>query len=94
MKSINIGYLRFIYVDKGDAEKARSVYKEFLEKESVSKAASAEKAVEAKPASGSPNSAAEAPAKDLQMKLEPPLGNGKPVRSETTPQKGGNTNAV
>ena len=94
MKSINIGYPRFIFVDKGDAEKARSVYKEFLEKESVAKAASAGKAVEAKPESGSPNSAAEAPANDLQMKLEPPLGNGKPVRSETTPQKGGNTNAV
>jgi HD superfamily phosphohydrolase len=94
MKSMNIGYPRFIYVDKSDAEKARSVYKEFLKKESVAKTASAEKAVEARPEPGSPNSAAEAPAKDLQMKLEPPLGNGKPVRSETTPQKGGNTNAV
>jgi hypothetical protein len=94
MKSINIGYPRFIYVDKDDAEKATAVYKKFLEKESGAKAASAEKVVEAKPESGSPNSAVEAPAKDLQMKLEPPLGNGKPVRSETTPQKGGNTNAV
>ncbi len=94
MKSINIGYPRFIYVDKGDAEKARSVYKEFLKRESVAKAASAEKAVEAQPEPGSLNSAAGEPGKDLQMRLEPPLGNGKPVRSETTLQKGGNTNAV
>jgi HD superfamily phosphohydrolase len=93
MKSINIGSLRFVYVDKDDAEKARSVYKKFLESESVAKAAS-ENAVEAKPESGSSNSTAEAPAKDLQLKLEPQLSNGKPVRSETTPQKGGNSNAI
>ena len=93
MKSINIGSLRFVYVDKDDAEKARSVYKKFLESESVAKAAS-ENAVEAKPESGSSNSTAEAPVKDLQLKLEPPLNNGKPARSETTPQKGGNSNAI
>jgi HD superfamily phosphohydrolase len=94
MKSINIGYPRFIYVDGNDAEKARAVYRKFLEKESPAKAASAESAVEAKPESASPNSAAEAPEKDLQLKLEPSLNNGKPVRSETTPKKGGNSNAV
>jgi uncharacterized protein len=94
MKSINIGYLRFIYVDRDDAEKARAVYKKFLERESPAEAASADSAVETKPESASPNSAAEAAVKDLQLKLEPPLNDGKPVQSETTPQKGGIRNAL
>jgi HD superfamily phosphohydrolase len=94
MKSINIGSLRFIYVDRNDAEKARAVYKKFLERESVAEAASAENAVEAKRESASHNSAAEAPVKDLQLKLEHPMNDGKPVQSEATPQKGGNRNAV
>jgi HD superfamily phosphohydrolase len=94
MKSINIGYLRFIYVDRDDSEKARAVYKKFLERESAAEAASAETAVEAKPESASPNSAAEAAVKDLQLKLEPPLNDGKTVQRETTPQKGGVRNAI
>jgi len=94
MKSINIGYLRFIYVDRGDAENARAVYKKFLERESPAEAASAENAIGAKPESASPNSASESAVKDLQLKLEPQLNDGKPVQSEATPQKGGNRNAV
>lgn len=94
MKSINIGYLRFIYVDKDDAEKARTAYKQFLERESPGEVASAEGAVEAKPESASPDSAAEVTGKDLQLKLETPQKDGKTVQSETTPQKGGKRNAI
>jgi hypothetical protein len=94
MKSINIGYLRFIYVDKDDAEKARAAYKKFLERESPGEAASSESTVEAKPESASPDSAAEATGKDLQLKLETPQKDGKTVQSETTPQKGGKRNAI
>lgn len=94
MKSINFGYSRFIYVDRDDSEKAKAAYKGFLERDSAAKAASAENAVEAKLESVSPNSAAESPVKDLQLKLESALNNGKPVQSEATPKKGGNSNAV
>lgn len=94
MKSINIGYLRFIYVDKDDAEKARAIYKSFLEKESLAESASTENAAQARLGHPLPTSAAELPVKELQLKLEPPLDDGKPVQSETTPQKGGIKDAV
>jgi hypothetical protein len=94
MKSINIGSLRFIYADEGDAEKARAKYKSFLEKESHAESPSAENKVETRPEPAPSNSAAELPAEDSQFKLEPPSNEGKPVQSETTLQKGGTKNAI
>jgi HD superfamily phosphohydrolase len=53
MRSINIGYLSFVYVDKPDAEAARKLYRDFLEKEKA--VAKSEATAEATASPGGPS---------------------------------------
>jgi HD superfamily phosphohydrolase len=90
MKSINYGYLRFVYVDKADANDARKKYHEFLKQESRSSrlskvSASVDVAIAEVIPSIIPT---DSPTATAQLTLEPPKPGVKSVRHEPMPKKG------
>lgn len=94
MKSINVGYQRFLYADKPEVAKARMTYQDFLKREQQSPTESASTQIpvvtntDAAPQGSTPE------ANGLQLKLERPSTDGKSVHSETVPKKVGVKDAV
>ena len=90
MKSINIGYLRFVYVDKSDAAAARQSFRAFVEQQSRSVVAPAAEvsAPEAVPTTTAPPATADSGGGIVQFTLEPTPSEGKIVQRESAGKKG------
>jgi uncharacterized protein len=87
MKSINIGYLRFVYVDKLDAPAAREKFRKIVEQQSRPEVAPVPQRInteEVSPEDRSGDLAGESP----QLTLEPPRPTVKAVQRESGVKKG------
>lgn len=103
LKSINIGYLRFVYADRSDATKAREEFRRILERQSRLEAPSAQEplpeeslstaAIIPEPSEGVPQAEIQEDVSNLRLKaeqlsLEPSKPTGKPVQSQPAAKKG------
>jgi hypothetical protein len=90
MKSINVGYLRFVYADKSEAAEAREKFKRFVEQSRPEAAPVREAEVAApvqEPISNNVN-ADSSSGRGEPLILEPPRPAGKTVKSESASKKG------
>jgi HD superfamily phosphohydrolase len=90
MKSINLGYLRFVYVDRPDAEASRKKYHEYLENNASIAGVSTEEAPAEAAFEDSAPSADTGPsaAVGAQLTFEPPKPAVKSVQPESILKKG------
>jgi hypothetical protein len=90
MRSINVGYLRFVYVDKRDALDAREKFRGIVEQLSRPSGTLIQEALEATTAEDSAPQAriADSGGENLQLVLEPPKPTVKAVSRELAAKKG------